>query len=275
MTRRLAALWIFVLTLAMINLCWASGTEIVTSRAFRSLDDPTFTFEIETDTIEYTNGDSVYAFHGEVRNLLDVDQNLVYTLTPISYPHERRHTSICTYQGCYPPIEGWQSRTVPYVAMQNDTAVQFDLYNVVATDTFATQVPISGNYVFDVRVYAQSAPQDYIEYRFYLNDLGSAVEPRPVPMPESHQLLSNYPNPFNPSTNINFVVEQTGPVKLSVFDILGRTVADLVNSDYTAGSYSLYWDAKSNAGVTLPSGSYWVYLNTPSQKVMHRIVLIR
>jgi flagellar hook assembly protein FlgD len=82
-------------------------------------------------------------------------------------------------------------------------------------------------------------------------------------------------NPFNPSTNINFVVEKAGPVELAVFDILGRQVADLVNSNYAAGNYSVQWNATSNMGAAFPSGSYFVQLNTPSQKVMHRIVLIR
>jgi hypothetical protein len=87
--------------------------------------------------------------------------------------------------------------------------------------------------------------------------------------------LSNYPNPFNPSTNISFVVEQSGPVELTVFDILGRAVADLVKANYTAGSYSLQWEAISDAGTALPSGSYWVRFETQSRSAMHRIVLIR
>jgi hypothetical protein len=264
-------LWVLGLAFPIVSL-----TVPASAQPLWSLDDPTFSFVIETDTIEYTDGDTTYAFHGVVQNLLNSDQNLIYTLTPFSFPHARRRSSICTYQGCYSPNEGIRTRTVPYAAMQNDTSVSFDIYNSVVTDIDpAFQLPITGNYVFDVRIHAQGAPLEFIEYRFYLNDLGSAVEPRPVPVPLSHQLLSNYPNPFNPSTNIDFVVEQTGPVELTVFDILGRTVADLVNANYTAGSYSLYWDATSNSGVTLPSGSYWVYLNTPSQKVMHRIVLLR
>jgi hypothetical protein len=260
MTRLFASLWILGFSLAVFVFAMPSPAQ------------PTFSFEIETDTIEYTDGNTSFAFHGVVQNLANTDQNLIYILTPVSYPHPRRRSSVCTYQGCYSPNEGVRTHTVPYVAMQNDTAVQFDLYNAVSTDSFPAQLPVSGNYVFDVRIYA---PEEFIEYRFYLNDLGSAVEPRMIPAPMTHRLLSNYPNPFNPSTNINFIVEQTGSVKLTVFDILGRTVADLVNAEYAAGSYSLYWDAKSNAGVTLPSGSYWVYLSTANRSAMHRIVLIR
>ncbi|MBU1637120.1 T9SS type A sorting domain-containing protein, partial [bacterium] len=112
-------------------------------------------------------------------------------------------------------------------------------------------------------------------------DIGAYYYPQPtaidpmLSMPVSHELLSNYPNPFNPSTNINFVVEQAGWVNVSVYDITGRTVAELVNKNVQAGTYTAYWDAKSSAGVSLPSGSYWVRLNTPSQNALRRIVLIR
>ena len=112
-------------------------------------------------------------------------------------------------------------------------------------------------------------------------DIGAYYYPQPTNLgpapstPLTHRLLSNYPNPFNPSTNINFFVERAGPVKVSVYDILGRNVAELVNATMSAGAYTAYWNAKSSAGVALPSGSYWVQLNTPSQQAMHRIVLIR
>lgn len=100
------------------------------------------------------------------------------------------------------------------------------------------------------------------------------IEPG-LPIPESHTLLSSYPNPFNPSTNISFVVDQAGLVNLTVFDITGRIVAVLVNETKPAGAYTTYWNATSSRGATLPSGSYWVRLNTPSQQAIHRIVLIR
>jgi hypothetical protein len=263
MIRRSASLWILGFSLVVFVFAMPAPAE------------PTFSFEIETDTIEFTDGNNTFTFPGVVQNLLDIDQNLIYSLTPVYFPNPRRHASICTWMGCFPPTEGTQTRTVAYTALQNDAAVSFDIYNAVATDSFPAVLPVSGDYIFDVRVYAQGEPDDYIEYRFVLDDLNMAVEPLPVPVPLSHQLLSNYPNPFNPSTNINFVVENTGPIKITVFDILGRTVADLVNANYSTGSYTLNWDAKSNTGVTLPSGSYWVQLNTPNHSTMHRIVLLR
>jgi lysophospholipase L1-like esterase len=69
--------------------------------------------------------------------------------------------------------------------------------------------------------------------------------------PIGFQLAQNYPNPFNPQTEISFRVAELGSVKLQVFDLLGRTVATLVDDERPAGSYTVRLDA---AG--LASGVY-------------------
>jgi hypothetical protein len=69
--------------------------------------------------------------------------------------------------------------------------------------------------------------------------------------PTQLQLNQNYPNPFNPSTKINFQLPSDGFVTLKVYDVLGNEVGTLINSEKTAGSYEVNFDASS-----LPSGTY-------------------
>lgn len=87
--------------------------------------------------------------------------------------------------------------------------------------------------------------------------------------------LNIYPNPFNPATTIHYTLDQAGPVSITVMDILGRQVAELVNASMNPGSYALHWTAQNDNGMALPTGSYWVRLNTPARQALHRIVLIR
>ncbi|MBN1633961.1 MAG: T9SS type A sorting domain-containing protein [Ignavibacteria bacterium] len=69
-------------------------------------------------------------------------------------------------------------------------------------------------------------------------------------IPNTHLLHQNFPNPFNPETYINYSIQKQGFVKLVVFDILGRGVAALVNSEMTAGNYQVVFDASGlNSGV--------------------------
>ena len=70
-------------------------------------------------------------------------------------------------------------------------------------------------------------------------------------LPSEYSLSSNYPNPFNPSTIINYAVKDAGLVSIKVFDILGSEVATLVNEIKEAGNYSLEFNASA-----LPSGVY-------------------
>jgi len=70
--------------------------------------------------------------------------------------------------------------------------------------------------------------------------------------PTGFELDQNYPNPFNPSTQINFDLPVAGAVSLTIYDVLGRKVAELANGYREAGSHSVTW----NAGAHLASGVY-------------------
>ena len=75
------------------------------------------------------------------------------------------------------------------------------------------------------------------------------------------ELSDNYPNPFNPSTNINFSIANYGEVKLVVFDALGREVNELVSGIYTPGSYNVVWNGVDYNGNEMSSGMYFYRLD--------------
>jgi hypothetical protein len=62
-------------------------------------------------------------------------------------------------------------------------------------------------------------------------------------LPLSTRLAGNYPNPFNPTTRIQWDLAQAGPVKLRVYNMLGQQVATLVTPTLPAGSHSVDWNA--------------------------------
>lgn len=88
--------------------------------------------------------------------------------------------------------------------------------------------------------------------------------------PVKIQLHQNYPNPFNPSTVIHYDVGQSGLVRLSVFDMLGREVSVLVNNVKLAGIYSAVFDARN-----LPSGIYIYRLQSNGQMMARKMILIK
>ncbi|WP_457653551.1 FlgD immunoglobulin-like domain containing protein [Rhodocaloribacter sp.] len=82
-----------------------------------------------------------------------------------------------------------------------------------------------------------------------------ATEPDPA-VPPPFTLRQNYPNPFNPTTEIRFDLSRPGPVRLAVYDLLGREVRTLVDGIRAAGAHAVVWDGRSDAGETVASGVY-------------------
>lgn len=75
-------------------------------------------------------------------------------------------------------------------------------------------------------------------------------------IPKTYHLKKNYPNPFNPSTTIEFELPETSDVELAIYDILGRKVDILVNKEFTAGYHRLVWDGTNERGEQASSGVY-------------------
>ena len=77
---------------------------------------------------------------------------------------------------------------------------------------------------------------------------GSA--PLTAPVPTENKLGQNNPNPFNPTTQINYAIKQEGLVTINIYDVLGRVITTLVNENKTAGFYTVNFDAsKFSSGV--------------------------
>lgn len=95
------------------------------------------------------------------------------------------------------------------------------------------------------------------------------VDPGP-PKPTSYVLKQNYPNPFNPITNIEFDLPEAQYVKLKIYDITGREVAQLVNQSMPAQKHLIKWDASN-----FSSGVYFYQITTDNFKVTKKMILLR
>ncbi|MBN2088722.1 T9SS type A sorting domain-containing protein [candidate division KSB1 bacterium] len=83
-----------------------------------------------------------------------------------------------------------------------------------------------------------------------------SVENQEQLVSQQFTLKHNYPNPFNPSTNIQFSLAHEGRVKLAIFDLRGREIVELVNDHKSAGAYSVQWNGQDSAQKLVPSGIY-------------------
>ena len=80
----------------------------------------------------------------------------------------------------------------------------------------------------------------------------------------------NYPNPFNPTTTIMFDLVEAGNVEITVFDVMGKEVARLVNGQMGQGRHTISFDAQN-----LPAGMYLYRMTAGSFSATHKMLLIK
>ncbi|MCX6158610.1 MAG: YCF48-related protein [Ignavibacteriae bacterium] len=96
------------------------------------------------------------------------------------------------------------------------------------------------------------------------------IQPINSEIPKGYKLEQNFPNPFNPSTNIKFSLPKTGYVKFSVYDMLGKEISVLINEKMGAGNYEVSFD-----GSNCPSGTYFYKLSTEDYSTVKRMVILK
>ena len=87
------------------------------------------------------------------------------------------------------------------------------------------------------------------ELEVYTPARSSNIQEEQFSVPITFSLSQNYPNPFNPTTSIYYSLPVRSYVKINIYDLLGRQVAELVNDEIDAGNYTTLWNAKVSSGL--------------------------
>lgn len=93
--------------------------------------------------------------------------------------------------------------------------------------------------------------------------------------PGSFGILGNYPNPFNPSTSIEYSAPSTGTATLEIFNVTGQKVRTLFSGELQAGVYRMLWEGKDENGANMPSGIYFSRLTCGSVVSTRRMLLLK
>ena len=91
-------------------------------------------------------------------------------------------------------------------------------------------------------------------------------------IPSEFNISQNFPNPFNPSTNISFTIANLDEISLIVYDLSGKEIITLASGLFTPGSYLVNWNAVNNFGKAISSGMY-VYRYVTSEKIITKKML--
>ena len=154
--------------------------------------------------------------------------------------------------------------------------VSLDSYQVVDEfawnygDATAYKIPRSMDFSIDgLTVYVGSFTNGPGAVQKFTADTITSIESNTETV-SGFELSQNFPNPFNPSTSINFTIGDAGFTTLRVYDTLGRVVATLVNQEMPAGQHSVQFNASS-----LSSGVYLYELNSGNVRLTRSMTLVK
>ena len=113
--------------------------------------------------------------------------------------------------------------------------------------------------------FTTEAPENYVA------PLGSDDENVPI----GFQLFPAFPNPFNPTTTLRFQLPTDMNAKMTVYDILGRKVAVILQDFTNAGTHAVQWSGTNRFGQSVASGTYFIVLEAGNLNQVQKVLLIK
>jgi len=118
-----------------------------------------------------------------------------------------------------------------------------------------------------------SCIEDYVGYQDTSNCEQVSIIDEILPI--TYNLYNAHPNPFNPSTTIDYELPENGLVNITIYDITGRHISTLVSSHQYAGYKSIQWNATNNHGERVSAGIYLYKIQTGEFRQTKKMVLLK
>jgi|TARA_B100001540_G_scaffold106673_1_gene96065 hypothetical protein len=224
--------------------------------------DPSFQFDYISTEID-ASSDSIGSFNGTIHNLSS-DTLTLAVVRSINELSEGWTSSICVGTTCY--NESVDSVSVVISALDS-------IFCGILAWTNGT-----GDGLVQLSLFDQNSPDDNInvDVHFYFASNSSVADDRNgLTLINGFELNDNYPNPFNPITNIDYYIFKDGLVNIMITDITGKKIIELENKVKTIGHSSVQWDSKDHAGRFVSSGIYFYTIEFDKQRMTKSMVLTK
>ena len=221
--------------------------------------DSSFNFIFDSNSV-IVGQDSVGFFEGTLYNLSNNDINIEVARL-IDFTNEDWNSSICIDSTCY--SQSIDSVTVSIAAGDLTTCGVLAWTNGVGSDQIQLKIVELFNISNSISVNINFLTQ----YDVNIDDeylIANSIE-----------ILSCFPNPFNPSILLEYKIGKRNYVRLDVFNALGKKVRSLVEGVQEAGNYYTKWDGGNRFNKPLPSGTYFLKIQSGEYYMVKKITLIK
>ncbi len=133
----------------------------------------------------------------------------------------------------------------------------------------------ANNNLYDIteQLFENDTWNNYKNYQYYWVDLTSNNDPAISFLTELE--ITNYPNPFNPTTTISFDLPKAGLVNLDIYNIRGQKVKSLLNEHFTQGNHQVLWNGTDDNGSAVASGVYFARISIEGKATSRKLVLMK
>ncbi len=169
----------------------------------------------------------------------------------------------------YSPDDDFQYFTLEKSVDENFT--DFETVNTI--DTAFTDMEYELNQTYFYRIAAVDHTGNMSEYSDVVDIAVLAIDLDLIP--DVYALHQNYPNPFNPTTTLRYDLPDDAMVTITVYNMMGRVVCDLVSRQQTAGYRSIQWNATNNTGQPVSAGVYLYTIEAGEFRQTRKMVLLK
>ena len=240
----------YLLTLIYCSFLYANNNQII---------DSSFSFIFETDSI-IVGQDSVGSFEGTLYNLSNNEINLEI-IRLINFANVDWSSSICIDAICY--NQSIDSIYVSLAASDSTICGVLAWTNGIGSDSIQLKLVESDNTNNNMLVNINFLAQ------YDLSIDNESFNANTI------KILSCYPNPFNPSILLKYKIGKRNHVRLDIYNILGKKVKSLVEEVQEAGNYYTKWDGNNGFNQPLPSGAYFLRMQSGERHMIKKITLIK
>ncbi|MEF3695080.1 MAG: FlgD immunoglobulin-like domain containing protein [Candidatus Cloacimonadota bacterium] len=185
-----------------------------------------------------------------------------YGKNPIEWPLEINGTTYQTYGATFFDLYAHPIYTLQVIKLVGGQFVTLPPFTV---DNRMGDIFIDANGNFS-----------YIAYRGEDVPEQQPLSPEPeIALSQELRLDPNYPNPFNPSTTISYYLPEPGTVRLTICNLRGQVVKEVVNANQVAGQHSVVWNGTDNNNSPVSSGIYFTRIEHGNTVRQRRIMLLK
>ncbi|MCG6959221.1 T9SS type A sorting domain-containing protein [bacterium BMS3Abin03] len=223
------------------------------------------------------------SWSGNGKYITYTDGNNIYKIKVNKTGEPRGNPVQLTFDGTevYSQQPSWSKNNKTIVFHSNRVSGNFDIWTVPASG--GTPELLTGNQDYGDYDPCYSKNGNNVAYAGFTffdsspkrNNNGESVSLNENSLPNKYVLEQNFPNPFNPTTQIRFGIPEAGSVTLKIYNSVGQLVKTLVDGNMSEGYHQVTWDATDNSGSKLSSGVYFYRITTGTFAQVNKMLLLK